>query len=556
MSYQERPPVPRARDLAWVLVPLLAYLLVLRHFWFNAPVWDDYDAVLDSVMMLMDASSPREWLGALVHQHNEHRIAVPRLISWMMATLFGQVDFRVLVLIGNLGSVAIVVLAWVEFREEVAAPLFAGAAFLMLQLSYYQAALSALTALSNLGVVLFSFACLFFALRDRWPAAAASILCGILAVGSLANGLIALPMAAAACAFAGKRERAWLFASVAVALWLLYFWSYKPNPGHPSPLAALSHSLDTLQLFLIVIGSIAPGRWASMVVGTSILIALAWLTRRNVWKAHPTAGLWVAFVLLSAAAAAAGRVGFGVAHASRYAIYSSCLVVIISLSVCALTRPWSRRTIAFAVLGAAATSFAVSWASWPRAREFSFDGHLLSKTVPPSPAEPYVGLLHPGKDWGTRILRAAEERGLYSPQEPPLHAGFVRASSNVPGEAGRAGHVDEVSVAGVRVSLTGWTHLSARVPGRTLIVFPEQGIAALQPVVTVTRPDVALALRNPDLLHSGFRLDVDYASEADARRFAAILCIAAEAPEQPLTVLSRVNVDCPAKPSHPDHLMK
>src|SRR5260221_10237910 len=125
--------------LAWMSAPLALYLFVLQRLWVDAPVWDDYGTVLDSVMRMMDAPSAKDWLAVVVAQHNEHRIATVRLISRGVAALFGRIDFRVLVLVGNLWFVGAFLLIWAEVRDAVPAPLFAAAAFLMFQCSYYEA---------------------------------------------------------------------------------------------------------------------------------------------------------------------------------------------------------------------------------------------------------------------------------------------------------------------------------------------------------------------------------------------------------------------------------
>jgi hypothetical protein len=95
------PPARPLATLLWTSVPCLLYLLVLRHLWFNAPVWDDYDAVLNSILVLQDAQSPREWFIQFVNQHNEHRIAFARANALAMVAILGKVDFRVLVSSSN-----------------------------------------------------------------------------------------------------------------------------------------------------------------------------------------------------------------------------------------------------------------------------------------------------------------------------------------------------------------------------------------------------------------------------------------------------------------------
>ena len=530
---------PPLEGLVWAAIPFALYALVLRHLWFNAPVWDDYDAILESTMRLMDASTLQEWLRLAVVQHNEHRIALARLVAWAMGSVSGRIEFPLLVLAGNLSLAGILVLAWAQFRRDVAPPLFLAAAFLLLQWSYYEAALLAMTAISNIGVIFVAFACLFLATRGGPVSLVSAALLGVIAAGTQANGLLALPMAAAACALAGMRSRALLFAAMTVAICALYFWGYSRPAHHPSPMAALADPLGAVQLFLIVIGGIVPGRWAPIPVGAALLGVLAWLTRRGLWRSHPTACLWIGFLLISAAAAAAGRIGFGVFNASRYALYSSCLVMLVFLCVCSVARPWSRRAVGSAIAGAAAVSLGVSLASWQGARAFSLDGHLLARAVPAAEgmAEPrYFGVLHPDLDLANRILNAAATRGLYWPPEAVIYPFTLRTLSTIPASAPHAGHVDAVRIEGHRLVILGWTHLSALVPQRTLALVPAGNPTAVR-VAASDRPDVAKSTGAAHLVFSGFRLEADYASAADARSAAEGMSVVVEAPGYPPAVL-------------------
>src|SRR5687768_1506394 len=82
---------------AWCSLAILFYAFVLQRVSFNAPIWDDYDTILASVMAMRDAATPREWLVILTAQHNEHRIAVMRLAALAAATS-GTIDFRALMM--------------------------------------------------------------------------------------------------------------------------------------------------------------------------------------------------------------------------------------------------------------------------------------------------------------------------------------------------------------------------------------------------------------------------------------------------------------------------
>jgi hypothetical protein len=121
-----------------------------------------------------------------------------------------------------------------------------------------------------------------------------------------------------------------------------------------------------VQLFVVIVGSARPGVWPATAFGAALLAALAWLALGGFWRQRPAIALWIAFILLSAAATAAGRVSWGVFWASRYAINSSCLVAVV-LPSRATRRDWHRRQAIAAFVAAAAVSLGISWVVWPYA---------------------------------------------------------------------------------------------------------------------------------------------------------------------------------------------
>jgi len=529
--------VPHLRGLAWIALPVAVHLLILQHFWFNTPVWDDY-GVVGVVLRMLDAGSLREWLALLVGQHNEHRVALARLVEWVWTKALGQLDFRAMSLVGNLFLVGLLAFAWAQFRAQVAPIGFAAAAWLLFNWSYFEAALVSMATLSNIGVILAAFACLHFALRDGWASALASVGTGIVAAFTQGNGLFALPLAAMACAFMARRGRAVVMAVVAAALWLAYFHGYSRPPHLPSPLAALSRPVETAQLFLIVIGGLLPGRWSATLIGAALLSALGWLLWRGLWRTHPAVALWIAFILASAAAAAAARVGLGVFHASRYAINASILAALVVLGYWALARPAGRRAQAIVVLAACASTLATA-ENWSLASEASFLARLLAKAVPATRDtvhDPYYGFRYPDTRYAREVLAWAERSGMYTPPVVTVHPFAVTTLAEAPGEARAIGGFDEVTLDGKRILVRGWTDIDAREPGNVLSVLSPGARPTALSAASWSRIDVAQAFRSERLLYSGFRLEVDFATADEAARAFPGLCVFARSPGQPMLV--------------------
>ena len=87
----------------------------------NAPVWDDYDTLLQFLNDFLDKESLRDKISLVFIQHIEHRLVFLHLVSISVFTLKGDLDFKLLCYTGN---VALVVLAYFHPVFDVGSPLF------------------------------------------------------------------------------------------------------------------------------------------------------------------------------------------------------------------------------------------------------------------------------------------------------------------------------------------------------------------------------------------------------------------------------------------------
>jgi hypothetical protein len=532
-------------ELAWIGLPFAIFLAVLVHLWTNAPVWDDYDVVLGLFLRADQLHTTREWIAMIFGQHNEHRIAVMRATTLLLQKSMGEIDFRLLILAGDLTLLGTYLFVWREFRDAVSPPLAAAAGFLMFQWSYYEASLMASAALAHLAAVFFAFGCIFFAMRPSRMAIALSILFGALAASSQANGVLALPIAAAGCALWRRPRAAVVLGACAVLAWFLYFHGYVKPGQHPSLLAALATPVQAVHLFCVMVGAILPGTQASALLGAALLALIAWGAWKGLWRERPAATLWVVFVLAAAASAVVGRVGFGVLNAPRYAILSTSLVVVLAMWTFSRWRPARRGVVALVVLGAAAFSFALSAAIWNYVAEYALRPRVLREAVPASAdfrVDRYGGVFYPDAARGVSLLTDTQAKGYYKPPRHVVYRPDIVAGTSV--QAQRVmGHAD-VSAAGAHVTVLAWSDITAEVPGRTVRIVSNPAFWRVAEIYVMSRHDVAFALKDSTLVYSGFQLDLEFDSDEQARMAAANLCVVVEAPGHPATRLT--TAACPS----------
>lgn len=532
--------------LRWVAVPVLIHFAILQRYLINAPVLDDFD-FLNPMFEMVQAGGFSDWFKALIAQQNEHRGATSRLAAQALIWLTGKVDFRLLCVCGTLFILGALAFILVEHRREIAPPVLGAGAFLLLQWSYNEALMQATGAVPHLSVVFFAFAGLYFALRPGWKSSAICAACGVLAAFSLANGLLVLPIAVMGCFAMGLRKRAALLAALAAVVWWFYFANYVRPPFHPSLLSSLETPINAFRLFLIIIGGIAPSLAISQATGGAILIAIGWITWKGYWRRHPTIFLWVAYVLLSAAAITTARAGFGLFYGSRYAVNSALLMTLLLFAIYSLTGPWSRRVCLSVFVAASVFSLTISYVALPQIRERAFKASLLTQwePVPVSPGlGRYAGLHYPDVPRATQILdKAAELRLYFPPRQTPIMPTLLKSEAR-PNPERQGGAIDEIAVTDRFVTLRGWSDISFVGSSRDMMLYPAAGIVAARVDSLEAREDIALALHRSDALLSGFRLVIEYATKGDAVGGANTLCVFVAAKGQSTAVLSRRGFNC------------
>lgn len=320
---------------------LLAALALAIHFYVllryssNTPKGDDYWDVFRFLSNYINATSWQEKLSLVYAQHNEHRTLVNRVIYLFFYEMSGKIDFKLLILIGDLSTVGITILLALQIKDRrdflFILSLFA---IFLLNLQSWFSMFLAMTAISNYCVVFFALASLYALTNKSKGQFAISIIFAALSMFSQGNGIAIWPIGFA-CIYLEQdkdRSRHLLIWSCAALVFLgLYFYHYTP-----SQTLSLTHNtaqgLTAVVRFAIwfftFIGScwafesnsvpIAAGAGAIMLIMT--IFALKFFKREA-----PVLTYFILFVLCSSAIATYSR--FAIydvpgALTSRYRIYS------------------------------------------------------------------------------------------------------------------------------------------------------------------------------------------------------------------------------------------
>ena len=336
--------LPRKRNINATLISLLlvgSYFYLWNHYALNIPKWDDH-AFKATIENFEKADGVGAKLYELFRQHNEHRVGLTRLVALLDFGLFGQLNYKHLMLFGNL---ALLLIGWlfVRFFKATIAPVWYALPVLSLwfSLAFWENTFWGMAAVQNFWVLAFAMlVCWLLAQNNRhWGWA---LLAGFGATFTSGNGLLVWPIGLTILLLQRNWRPAGVWALAAALTIALYFYQYQSPPYNPAPTGGVRVLWRGFVLFCgsmgegLPIGNV-PIQMPIWVGGLSLFVSF-WLVVflvRSYWKRHfvlsPNDYFYlgcVLFVVITAAVVTYGRAGFGggVLLTSRYKIYSALLL--------------------------------------------------------------------------------------------------------------------------------------------------------------------------------------------------------------------------------------
>ncbi|MBN9382156.1 MAG: hypothetical protein J0H74_15415 [Chitinophagaceae bacterium] len=272
-------PAPGRSPLAylihiWIFIPALLFFKVASEHAVNIPIMDDYDAILDFLHNFRLASF-WEKICLLFSQHNEHRLFHSRVLYVSYYYLFGDINFRNIILIGDLQLVVIFPVS-IYFIRKATDKYWSILAFIwalcIFDLNTYGSGVIAMASVQNYGIVMLFFVTLFlYSLKRKYliPAALFQIVC----IFSSGNGILASLLVVIYVLFSNDKTKKIVSASIAVVFSPLYFLHYiKPaaEPAEPG-----GFNVSTAVSFIIKMAGAPLDFNNALLLGILVLVILA-----------------------------------------------------------------------------------------------------------------------------------------------------------------------------------------------------------------------------------------------------------------------------------------
>ncbi len=394
---------------ALAFLPVYLFYSLIAKFAVNAPYWDDYDSILNFTNNFLGAGF-QDKVNLIFSQHNEHRISFSRVITLASYYLAGKINFRLLIFIGNISLIGLLAVLWKASTFTKNKFLyFIPAIFIIFNVQYWGDIYFATPAVSNLCVLFFAFASLYFLSKESWKYFIFSLVLAVIAVFTNADGLLVFLAGLPVVIYQRKPKRILLWVCVGIVCILFYFYGYVKPPGHPGIISSvLSHPVQAIAYLFRFMGLCCLWPLAAGIILCGYFI---YLVRIGFYRKNMALVSFYLFLMLTAFAVALSRSGFD-SLPSRYKVISTLILSISYLSFIEILPEDKIKRIFPALL---VCSILFNYFSYRN----NFKYIILQKKYLTeglrSWQENKAGLSYPDRGRADSIMSSAIAKGLYSP---------------------------------------------------------------------------------------------------------------------------------------------
>lgn len=497
--------------IALALAPVFYVLLRTSEARRDLVYWDELDTVIAALVKLKEGTTPTAFLHDLFALNNEHRMATSRLMYATSYWLTGTVNFAVFDWIGIAWIVGtcglLVATAGAGMRRLHLGILLA---FLLFQLEHYENFLWGGASIDHFQVVLLGAGTIIALARGTRAGVLAGSLLAVLATYTLAHGIMLWPVGAAMLWRARRQRWLWLWGGIGAFAMGCFVAGFEVNQAESFVSVSPAGAYKVLQYWLAILGAVpALGVEAlEPVLGGILLLLLGVALARGAARRERITLPLVCFTLAAAALIAAGRAEeSGGEVYSRYYVLSG-VAWALTLFMLLQRHSHPRRPLRLLVAAVpvligfnlfANHSFSDETDSWLEARDRAvtrFKQHGVDGRG--------SFTLHPIPERATELLRKSEELNVYRLGEINRRRPFPPGAT----VSNRLVYfVDEMTVNSRAAFVRGW----AAIPGRRSqrgeihLILRSAHETHLFTTVSITRPDVATATRQPGWERAGFR---------------------------------------------------
>ena len=306
------------------VVLLIFYGSILR-YGVNIPYLDDYFIILDFLNKCLHSPHVGEKVMLISAQWGEHRPAFTKVVSLMLYGLTGEINFKVLMFIGDLSFVGLLILFYKTLPKENRLLAVLPVAFVLFQPQFYGYLYFAMASLGQLWVLTFAFLSVYFVTKEQEKDFLLAIFFMLLSFFTNANGFLVFPIGLIPLVMHRKHKRTFIWFISGIITLFLYFGNY-----HIPTYVPYSFSPATIRYFFRLVGS---GIKPSIFIGILFFLYFLYLVTVGYVKKNSPIFLFLLFVMISILLLSFGRGEMNHFSIDVYKIYSVLLLVLYYVSV-------------------------------------------------------------------------------------------------------------------------------------------------------------------------------------------------------------------------------
>ena len=328
--------------IAILIPPIAFYVLVVRSLT-GLPVADDYDSVLQFLLLWKKGSGISHVIQIVTYQHNEYRLMFENAVVGVQYAILGHTNFKELAILGDLFVIPLFVLLYLIWREcdrprGYTLLVFVPVSWILFQLQY-ASTLNNATALQTIPVIVFALLTCFLATKTSRIAFLGTLLSLLLCIASSGNGLLMILVGVIFYLQRREYKRFVTWCAVSTIAFLIYYHGYdftisgSQAPVNNNVVSLFKHiSLSYGAAFL---GSIAARTTPlpAILLCTALVGVFIFATRDQLFARRPALYYSSLFFFVTGLAVSGLRSSLGLktALASRYRINSAVLLILLYL---------------------------------------------------------------------------------------------------------------------------------------------------------------------------------------------------------------------------------
>jgi hypothetical protein len=462
--------LPNFIGIVIILLVVLTYYFYVFRFSVNIPYWDEF-----FVLNWFDSYINQTFWGKIIHlfeQANEHRLFSYRLTVFMQYLIFGDLNFRNIILFGNLGMIWLIYLLYKMspfFKSNVIAFI---PVILLLFVPQNEISIWGMVAIASIFEYALVFASLTFLNKQGYFNFTMSLLLAIIATFSFGNGMFVF--------FAGfiillmRKQKPvihitlWsLFMALSISLYFLNF--NFSSGGGPSKFEILHHPINAILFFLTLIGNLFTSLFKAKLIwfylsGFIVCASFCFIIIRkwSVLKHYPLLISYLVFLFLTAITITISRVGFGIgaATAPRYMLLPILFVVLIYIMIIFSYRIMDKKIIFLILIASLFLYFArmSQQIEVIRQHKSNLEEGLISYNINPNKSS--LGFIN--QTFASNSLTNAIKKKYYNPPtltELNLKKKTIKNINIIPATDDIVFYFDSIGANSTMIHIRGWAFL-------------------------------------------------------------------------------------------------